>query len=141
MTSVIKIRGDKELIAFLEQFPRKTLLQAVRAANHAGAKALAERVRQKAPRESGDLKKSIEASRRPPLPMSAISHVRTKLIYARLVEQGHNYVATRGRATFTGRVPAQPYARPAFDMSADTLVRFIGKEIAKQILAKTGVAK
>lgn len=134
--------GFKELQKSLRQFPINVQKNISVGAIRAGCKPIVAKARQLAPRESGDLKKSIKTRKRRTkekhivkFSVSAGNSVKTKdgkkrIFYAAYIEWG--YTKKNGHA-----VMAQPFMRPAFELTAteciDATKAYYAKRIPKEI--------
>jgi len=137
-----KSNGVKEIKKALRQFPKNVQKNIAVGAIRAGCKPILTKARQLAPRDQGDLKKSIKIRKRRTKDMhivkfsvSAGNSVNTKdgkqrIFYAAFIEWG--YTAKNGHA-----VMAQPFMRPAFEMEADKCIEatkaYYAKRIPKEI--------
>jgi HK97 gp10 family phage protein len=134
----------KSLKKALKQFPKNVQKNIATGAVRAGCKPILTKARSNAPREDGDLKKSIKIrKRRSPKNNRAIVHFsvsagnniktpkgKKRIFYAAFVEWG--YTAVNGRA-----VMARPFMRPAFETEAhkciDATKAYYAKRIPKEI--------
>jgi HK97 gp10 family phage protein len=124
----IKIDGVKEIVADLDRLD-KEIIDNVQSTLNGGAKKIADRARQKAPKgPTGNLKRSIGSKPMPinlaKFPLVAVAVVDRKIApHAHLVEYG-----ARG-----GNMPAHPFLRPAFDSLKASIEKSIESVVSKLI--------
>ncbi len=131
MSMGMKITGTKEVILNLKDLD-KDIIEDVQSAINSGAKKVADRARANAPLgPTGNLKRAIKDKpmpiKLPQFPLVAIAVVdrnkKTGAPHAHLVEYG-------GRG---GRMPAQPYLRPALDHSKSEIISGIDSALSKAV--------
>lgn len=126
MKVTVKFEGGKALDAALNQFT-PTKRQAIgRVALDAGGQIIARSMRQKAPREEGNLVESID--------VSGTLAKGPKAAHKKIAEQ-ERYVGPDSRPAAVQQEfgnenhPPQPFGRPAFDETRDQALQRIGDEL------------
>lgn len=127
----LALLGDKEIQAVLKELPQALADKAIGTANMNAAKPLVEKEKQLAPDDTGALVDSIGAYRAPKkaqrlglVVAGAQRRGKYKGFHAHLVEFG-----TRERKR--GRMPKQPFAKPAFDATQTKVQGLIHTELSK----------
>jgi len=129
----VEIKGVKELLHSLKQFPQNIQKNVITGAIRAGCKPIVNSAKSYVPVDSGNLKKSIGIVKRKSRDKTKIRFSVTPRrkgkydgFYAHIVEFG------------TSKMAAQPFMRPAYESqdneSIDEVKKYMAKRIDKEIL-------
>lgn len=155
----IKIDGMAELEKALGELPVKLERNVMRGALRAGAKVIADEARRKAPRDDGDLQKSIRVSSRvvrgqPTVTVKAGGAKKGEydVFYAHMVERGttaHFIKPKKAKSLFFAGLAHKvakhpgakkhPFMRPALDTKAGAALEAVKAYIRKR-LTKEGIS-
>jgi HK97 gp10 family phage protein len=151
MISGMKITGVSKIKLNLDRLD-KSVIEDVQKSINTGAKTIADRARQKAPRgPSGNLKDAIHYKQMPIkpgiFPLVAIAAVDwLKAPHAHWIEYGtsnirepkkskvlYNKKTGKFYGTKVGPIPAQPFLRPAFDQSKSEIEKLIDNALSAAV--------
>lgn len=153
--SLSNIKGGRELQEVLNTLPAKVEKNIMRAALRQGANIIRDAAREKAPKDTGALRKSIKVSTTGKRG-EVIARIRAgdnKAYYAHMVEYGtapHSItVGQDGTALAVPGNPVRsvnhpgaapkPYMRPAIDENVEAATRRVGEVIRQRLSQKHGI--
>lgn len=136
-----KIKGDKEVLAVLQDLQKEFTHKQQGAVHLAAAKPMIKLEAQLAPIDEGDLSASIGGVKTSMAKAKSIGEVavgprRTRQhrgFHGHLVEKGTKR-RTNKKGANRGVMPAQPFAEPAFEQTKTQVVRNITDENSKQAM-------
>jgi hypothetical protein len=140
MNLTVSVTGAKEIDSLLLAMPMELNHQVLSAAHFAAAKPLVEREKLLAPEgPTGNLVDSIGAVK---VPFSRASVIGEVVVGPRRNRQGgHGHLVefgtrqrTNKRGANRGRMPAKPFAAPAFRQEKGNVERLIGLNVGKSVL-------
>lgn len=126
----IEVRGFKELADNLNTISKEMGKKAIRRALNKAAKYLQEKIKEKTPEITGNLKEGIEVGAiedRGAFTGSVVFSHKRKAFHAHLVEFGHRKFI-HGKDTGE-RVPPHPYFRPAVDENEAAVAKIVEDEM------------
>ncbi len=127
MSLTFKIEGLDALDKAVRKLPQNIQKRVLKGALRAGGRVIAKEAKQRAPKKTGTLRKSISVQVGKTRQGGAIAFVTTKpeAFYSHMIEFG------------TSKIPAKPFLRPAFDATQQETIKAIGDALAKGIIKET----
>lgn len=151
MTVAVKIDELQQFSKGLKSLPNNVARAILGRALEAGSKQLVEAAKKEVPVDTGHLRDSIDYKMQRINALdyqSTVSPFHTKgknknnPFYAHMVEFGGRYIVKargldkgkkKGRVIATGRVPAQPFMRPAFDAEKKEIIQTIADQVGSMV--------
>ena len=127
MSLTFKVEGLDALDRAVRKLPKNVQKRVLKGALRAGGRVIAKDAKQRVPKKSGELKKSIsvQAGKNQQDGATVFVATRPKAFYSHMIEFG------------TSKMPARPFLRPAFDATQQEVIKKIGEALAKGILKET----
>lgn len=133
-----QVHGLKDIEKNLKALPAKIQKNALRAGIRAGLGVYRKEARQKAPKRTGALRRSIKVKMRRAKYGMLQGDLVTGVPYGHLVEFGTQVRHTKSGKS-TGAMPARPFFRPAFDTQTKAAEAAVAAKLRKYIQTKSGV--